>query len=102
MGDELTPRLVWRQWCQEFTRWERTWTWERRAATPLPPVPAVCRTFTCGALTRKGTPCQRRDVHYGPSGRCKLHGGRSTGPKTAEGKRRSAANGLRPKRKRTL
>lgn len=27
------------------------------------------------------------------SGRCALHGGKSTGPKTAEGKARSAANG---------
>ena len=102
MGDELTPQLVWRQWCQEFTRWERTWTRERRAATLMLPVPAICRTFICGARTRQGTACQRRDVHHGPSGRCRLHGGCSTGPKTVEGKRRAALNGLRPKRKRTL
>ncbi|MGL5391925.1 MAG: HGGxSTG domain-containing protein [Shewanella sp.] len=38
----------------------------------------------CGAKTRAGTPCQR----YGnkSNGRCKLHGGRSTGAKTKEGK----------------
>ncbi|MCH1931502.1 hypothetical protein L9G16_15055 [Shewanella sp. A25] len=38
----------------------------------------------CGAKTRSGTPCQR----YGnkTNGRCKLHGGRSTGAKTREGK----------------
>jgi hypothetical protein len=101
MRDESIARLVWRQWCREFARWERTWTRERRVATPMPPVPAICRTFMCGAQTRQGIPCQRRDVHHGPSGRCRLHGGRSTGPKTAEGKHRAALNGLRPKRKRT-
>lgn len=38
----------------------------------------------CGAKTRSGNPCQR----YGTkaNGRCKLHGGRSTGAKTKEGK----------------
>lgn len=38
----------------------------------------------CGAKTRSGTPCKR----YGnkTNGRCKLHGGRSTGAKTKEGK----------------
>lgn len=38
----------------------------------------------CGAKTRKGTPCQQvagwGTDHVG-SGRCKLHGGKSTGPK---------------------
>jgi len=41
---------------------------------------------TCGAKTRKGTPCQAPpvwdQVHDRPrNGRCKLHGGLSTGPK---------------------
>lgn len=38
----------------------------------------------CGAKTRSGNPCKR----YGNkrNGRCKLHGGRSTGAKTIEGK----------------
>ena len=65
-----------------------------------PPFPEVCRGMTCGARTRQGTPCQRRDL-YGPNARCRLHGGLSTGPKTAAGKQRSALNGLQPKRKRT-
>ncbi|OWQ95359.1 HGGxSTG domain-containing protein [Sphingopyxis witflariensis] len=47
----------------------------------------------CGARTRTGTPCKRRDLYR--SGRCKLHGGPSTGPRTAKGKRRSARNGNR-------
>lgn len=43
----------------------------------------------CGAKTRRGTACR---CHVEPGRpRCRLHGGRSTGPKTAEGKRRSLA-----------
>ena len=42
----------------------------------------------CGARTRKGSPCQRRA--YG-NGRCRNHGGLSTGPKTLEGRARIAA-----------
>jgi hypothetical protein len=37
----------------------------------------------CLAKTRKGTPCQR--PAYKRNGRCSLHGGRSTGPKTEDG-----------------
>src|SRR5437016_1184009 len=36
----------------------------------------------CGAKTRSGTPCQCPAMS---NGRCRLHGGLSTGPKTAEG-----------------
>lgn len=45
----------------------------------------------CGAKTRKGTPCRMMPEL---NGRCRLHGGYSTGPRTPEGKRR-AAEGLR-------
>jgi hypothetical protein len=71
-----------------------------RAKRPKPsPSPEQCRGLTCGATTRHGTSCQRRDL--GAGARCKLHGGRSTGPQTAKGKQRASLNGLRPKRKRT-
>ena len=43
----------------------------------------------CLAKTRRGTPCQNPAI--GGRTRCKLHGGRSTGPRTAEGKARVAA-----------
>ena len=43
----------------------------------------------CGAKTRKGTPCQR--PAYKRNGRCSLHGGKSTGPKTEDGLARLAA-----------
>lgn len=43
----------------------------------------------CGAKTRAGTPCQRAAVKR--TGRCTRHGGKSTGPKTEEGRARIAA-----------
>jgi hypothetical protein len=43
----------------------------------------------CNARTRAGTPCRRTAIpgHW----RCGLHGGKSTGPRTPEGKRRTLA-----------
>ena len=43
----------------------------------------------CGAKTRKGSPCQRPARL--PVGRCRVHGGASCGPRTAEGRARIAA-----------
>ena len=40
----------------------------------------------CGAMTRKGTPCLAPAL---TNGRCRMHGGKSTGPRTAEGLERS-------------
>ena len=47
----------------------------------------------CGAKTRSGTPCAK----YPLAGkrRCRLHGGLSTGPKTAAGRARIAAANTR-------
>src|SRR4051812_34911024 len=36
----------------------------------------------CGARTRAGAPCRAAAM---PAGRCRIHGGASTGPRTAEG-----------------
>jgi len=43
----------------------------------------------CGAKTRSGRSCTRFPIRN--KARCRLHGGLSTGPKTAEGKERIAA-----------
>lgn len=44
----------------------------------------------CGAHARStGNPCRAGAL---ANGRCKCHGGKSTGPRTPEGKARSAAN----------
>ncbi len=41
----------------------------------------------CGAKNRKGLPCQCKLLLKG--GKCKFHGGMSTGPRTEEGKKKS-------------
>ena len=47
----------------------------------------------CGARTKAGAPCQRPAVKR--TGRCARHGGKSTGPRTAEGRARIAAAQLK-------
>lgn len=47
---------------------------------------ARAQRIRCGARTRRGTPCAARSE---PGAlRCRRHGGRSTGPRTPEGKAR--------------
>ena len=41
----------------------------------------------CGAKTRAGHLCKRKPL---PNGRCPNHGGKSTGPRTYEGRQRIA------------
>ena len=43
----------------------------------------------CGAKTRNGTPCQRPANKK--NGRCRLHGGASSGPRTESGRARISA-----------
>ena len=43
----------------------------------------------CGARTRRGTACRKPPIKG--KKRCRLHGGLSAGPRTAEGKARIAA-----------
>ena len=50
--------------------------------------PSKPNKATCKAQTRRGTPCACLALQ---NGRCRLHGGLSTGPKTAEGRARTAA-----------
>jgi len=66
--DQVELRKRWRSWSRAADRGER------------PPFPEQCRDLCCGAKTRAGTPCKRRDLYA--SGRCRLHGGLSTGPKS--------------------
>ena len=47
----------------------------------------------CGAKTRRGTACQRPGNKR--NGRCRLHGGASTGPRTEDGRARISAANLR-------
>ena len=59
---------------------EKGVTWRFGPARPLQ---------SCGARTRRGTACQKPPL--AGKNRCRLHGGLSTGPRTAEGKARIAA-----------
>jgi hypothetical protein len=65
--------LVWKGTC-------KTWQEARSQADAK---------MRCNAKTRKGTACQARPL--GKGGRCKFHGGASTGPRPPEGLARSLA-----------
>jgi hypothetical protein len=65
--------------------------WPPVVLPSLPEFPPECIGMVCGARgRRKGTPCQCIVIER--NGRCKWHGGLSTGPKTPEGKSRSQRN----------
>jgi hypothetical protein len=64
------------------------------------PYPPEFHAFTCSARTRAGTPCKMKTLFN--NGRCKLHGGLSSGPISDAGRRQSAENGRkggRPRRR---
>lgn len=109
-------RIAWRRYWQASDQWwanrdarqeaaRLAWLGNRSGryvapiCEPFPPVPAAFQKLVCGARTRFGTLCKRRDLYR--SGRCRLHGGLSTGPRTLEGKARSASNAARMKAEQT-
>lgn len=65
-------------------------TFEHQIARMLARIEAEAgnRRVRCGAKTRKRQPC--KNPSEPGKRRCKFHGGRSTGPKTDEGKARIA------------
>lgn len=60
---------------RRYRAWSRATTSGESAAFP-----EEFKALRCGAKTRAGTPCKRRDLYA--SGRCRFHGGLSTGPKS--------------------
>ncbi|QSA97733.1 HGGxSTG domain-containing protein [Methylococcus sp. EFPC2] len=89
-------RKLWRQYHTESSRISEAWR-ERGYQYPpprYPPFPDELRGLACGAKTRAGTPCKLTSIYL--NGRCKFHGGLSTGPRTVEGKAKSAQNGHKP------
>jgi hypothetical protein len=64
----------------------------------IPSRPGYLRNLTCGARTRSGKPCSMTALFA--NGRCIWHGGKSTGPRTAEGRARSLENLKLGRRKR--
>lgn len=71
--------------------------WASRGYAPpfpkYPPMDEDLKDLRCGAKTRAGTPCKLNSLYS--NGRCKYHGGLSTGAKTAEGKAKVAKNGFK-------
>ncbi len=55
-----------------------------------PTLPDDLNDLRCGAKTRKGTPCASKAIYL--NGRCKHHGGLSTGPRTIAGRAASRNN----------
>jgi hypothetical protein len=77
-------RKVWRDY------WNQAKLALARGTSP-PPFPDSLRGLTCGAKSRRGSPCKLTAIYS--NGRCKFHGGCSTGPRSAEGRAKSAQNG---------
>lgn len=88
--DERTRKLaqlnVHNEQCMaEHKAWEAA-GFNHAAKPPARQFPDDLHAIQCGARTRAGTPCKRTDIHA--NGRCKYHGGMSTGARTEEGKER--------------
>lgn len=103
MGIDLDKvrRARWRAYCQATAEIGAAWR-ARGYGHPPPAFPALpedLQGLTCGAKTRAGTPCKQTSIYE--NGRCKLHGGLSTGPTSDAGRARAAMNGFRPKAKRS-
>lgn len=58
-----------------------------RIYIPMAGRPRTRSGKVCGARNRRGLPCQCKLLFRG--GRCRFHGGLSTGPRTEEGRRRA-------------
>lgn len=56
----------------------------------IPQRPAYLRGLTCGARASTGKPCQMTTLFA--NGRCIWHGGKSTGPRTPEGRAKALEN----------
>lgn len=92
--DDIHRRKLLRAHYEACDRRSEEWAKSGYRYPPPPaiPFPDECRELRCGARTRAGTPCKRTDLYR--SGRCKFHGGMSTGPRTADGKAASARNAV--------
>lgn len=81
-------RRLWRRHCDLSDAIAAAWaaTGYQHPPPERPVMPEELRGLCCGAKTRAGTPCKLTSIYR--NGRCKLHGGLSTGPTTPEGKAR--------------
>lgn len=86
-----------KRWIEHHNAWNRICAQAKAAGLlpgeyALPPFPDELRGLTCGAKARgSGAPCKRKDLYA--NGRCKYHGGLSTGPTSEAGRQASRENG---------
>lgn len=76
-------RILFRHW------WARASAAEA-AGRYVPSCPSYLRGLTCGAIKKTGERCGSTTLCA--NGRCKFHGGASTGPRTPEGRARALQN----------
>lgn len=76
-------RQLFRQWWAEASAAQAAGRYVRSC-------PRYLRGLTCGARKKDGTLC--RSTTLCANGRCKFHGGASTGPRTPEGRARAIEN----------
>lgn len=90
--DQERLRKLWRCYCRESAAYFDAFRRNGYVHSGTKPVrPKELDQLQCGAKTRAGTPCKITSIYS--NGRCKLHGGLSTGPKTKKGKQQSRING---------
>ena len=73
-----------------FRRWAERANAAEAAGKYVPAFPRYLRGLTCGAIKKNGQPCRMKTL--GANGRCKFHGGASTGPRTPEGSAKALEN----------
>jgi hypothetical protein len=76
-------RILFRHWWAKASEAEA-------AGWYVPSCPSYLRGLTCGAIKKSGLACGSTTLCA--NGRCKFHGGASTGPRTAEGRAKALEN----------
>jgi len=82
------PGQCWRRWSGAcgWQGWGSRSAGPDTAKVPLTPMYAIQQAPRCGAKTRQQTACRNPAMK---NGRCRMHGGLSTGPRPPEGLERS-------------
>ncbi|WP_220445971.1 HGGxSTG domain-containing protein [Novosphingobium umbonatum] len=73
-----------------FRNWAARANEAQAAGRYVPSFPQYLRGLACGAIKKNGKPCGMTTL--GANGRCKFHGGASTGPRTPEGRAKALEN----------
>lgn len=80
---DAEKRILFREWAARANEADA-------AGRYVPSFPRYLRGLTCGAIKKNGKACGMTTL--GANGRCKFHGGASTGPRTPEGRAKALEN----------